>query len=124
MSLPPNTHTAPVAEKSNLAIALKGQGHDGAQILAKGEGDLAEQILQLAFEQGIRVRTDSNLAEILSHLDVDSAIPLEALAAVATILNYVYQDQARTARRSAQATVQDHFAPANSDDRKIGGDTP
>ena len=112
MSLPPNTYDTPLAEKANLAVALKGQGHDGAQILAKGEGDLAEQILQLAFEQGIRVRTDSNLAEILSHLDVDSAIPLEALAAVATILNYVYQDQARTARRNAQTPVQDHFAPA------------
>ena len=124
MSLPPDTHTAPVAEKSSLAIVLKGQGHDGAQILAKGEGDFAEQILQLAFEQGIRVRTDSNLAEILSHLDVDSAIPLEALAAVATILNYVYQDQARTARRNAQATVQDHFAPANSDDRKTWENRP
>ncbi len=124
MSLSLDTHTAPVAEKSSLAIALKGQGHDGAQILAKGEGDFAEQILQLAFEQGIRVRTDSNLAEILSHLDVDSAIPLEALAAVATILNYVYQDQARTARRNAQATVQDHFAPANSDDRKTLENTP
>ena len=121
MSLPPNTYDAPLAKKTNLAIALKGQGHDGAQILAKGEGDLAEQILQLAFEQGIRVRTDSNLAEILSHLDADSAIPLEALAAVATILNYVYQDQARTARKNAQAPVQDHFTPTSPETR---GDTP
>ncbi len=52
---------------------------------------LPEQILQLAFANGIKVRKDSDLAEILMAVDVDSEIPLEAFAAVAEILNYIYR---------------------------------
>ena len=52
---------------------------------------LAHQILAIAFAQGIRVREDADLAELLSHVDVDSEIPLEAFAAVAEILAYVYR---------------------------------
>ncbi|RCK29695.1 flagellar biosynthesis protein FlhB [Thalassospira xiamenensis] len=75
------------------AVALSyAHGRDNAPILsAKGEGSVAEQILQLAFANGIKVRKDSDLAEILMAVDVDSEIPLEAFAAVAEILNYIYR---------------------------------
>ncbi len=61
------------------------------KIVAGGRGAVAEQILQIAFAQGVKVREDSDLAEILSTIDVDSEIPLEAFAAVAEILTYVYR---------------------------------
>ncbi len=75
------------------AVSLRyAHGRDNAPILsAKGEGSVAEQILQLAFANGIKVRKDSDLAEILMAVDVDSEIPLEAFAAVAEILNYIYR---------------------------------
>lgn len=62
-------------------------------ITATGKGDLAEQILQLAFEHGVKVREDADLAQILSEVDVDCPIPLEALAAVSEILSYLYKSQ-------------------------------
>ncbi|WP_343565113.1 EscU/YscU/HrcU family type III secretion system export apparatus switch protein [Kiloniella sp. b19] len=107
-------------ENPKISVALQGRGpgrhHEGARILAKGEGDIAEQILQLAFEKGIKVRTDSDLAEILSHLDVDSEIPLEALAAVATILNYVYKYQpGKTGTDSAYPVSKSHPAQPEGD---------
>jgi flagellar biosynthesis protein len=37
------------------------------------------------------VREDADLAELLVAVDVESEIPLEALAAVAEILSYVYR---------------------------------
>ena len=55
---------------------------------------MAEQILELAFAHDIKVREDAELVEILSLLDVDSPIPLEAFAAVAEILSYVYRANA------------------------------
>ncbi len=58
---------------------------------ASGRGAVAEQILQIAFERGIKVRKDSDLAEILSVVEVESEIPLAALAGVAEILRYLYQ---------------------------------
>jgi len=60
-------------------------------VIASGRGAVAEQILQIAFERGVKVRSDSDLAEILSVVEVDSEIPLAALAGVAEILRYLYQ---------------------------------
>ncbi len=37
------------------------------------------------------MRTDPDLAEILRAVEVDSEVPLEALAAVAEILSYIYR---------------------------------
>lgn len=67
-------------------------GAQGApRVSASGRGAVAEQILQIAFERGVKVRTDSDLAEILAAVEVESEIPLAALAGVAEILRYLYQ---------------------------------
>ncbi len=60
-------------------------------ITAAGRGKIAEQILQLAYENNISVREDGPLAEILAAVELDSPIPSEAFMAVAEILSYVYQ---------------------------------
>lgn len=68
------------------------RGSDHAPLVtAAGKGAIAEQILAIAFERGIKVREDAELVEILSLIEVDSPIPVEAFAAVAEILAYVYQ---------------------------------
>lgn len=75
------------------AVALKDRTRDRQvpQVIAAGRGKIAEQILQLALENGIRVREDSALAEMLAVIELDSPIPSEAFAAVAEILAYVYR---------------------------------
>lgn len=75
------------------AVALQEDGADGAMplITAAGRGKIAEQILQIAYENGIKVRTDADLAEILAKIELDSPIPPEAFMAVAEILSYVYR---------------------------------
>jgi flagellar biosynthesis protein len=80
-------------EATSLAVALETDPGDRAapRVTAKGRGALAEQILEIAFDHGVKVRSDADLAEILAALDVDSEVPLEALAAVAEILSYVYR---------------------------------
>ena len=76
-----------------VAIALhQEQDRDPRpRVVAKGQGALAEQILQIAFERGVKVRTDADLAEILAAVELDTEVPLQALAAVAEILTYVYR---------------------------------
>ena len=66
-------------------------------MVASGRGALAEQILRIAFDRGVKVRNDADLAEILATIEVESEIPLEALAAVAEILSYVYRTQSKVA---------------------------
>lgn len=75
------------------AVALKDGDVDGAMptVTAAGRGKIAEQILQIAHEQGIKVRTDADLAEILAKIELESPIPSEAFMAVAEILSYVYR---------------------------------
>jgi flagellar biosynthesis protein len=83
--------------KAPIAIALdykkggKLNPKAGPRVAATGKGAVAEQILQIAFERGIPVREDPDLAQILSTLEVDDVIPTDALAAVAEILSYLYR---------------------------------
>lgn len=90
---PKTENLAAPGSHDQKAVALRyAHGRDNAPILsAKGEGSVAEQILQVAFANGIKVRKDSDLAEILMAVEVESEIPLEAFAAVAEILNYIYR---------------------------------
>lgn len=85
------------------AVALQYErGVDEApRVIATGKGMYADQILAVAFERGIKVREDADLIEILSAIDVDSPIPLEAFAAVAEILSYVYAANASLSQRRA-----------------------
>ncbi len=61
------------------------------QVVAAGRGEIAEKILQLAFENDIKVKEDAPLAEMLAAVELDSPIPSEAFMAVAEILYYVYR---------------------------------
>lgn len=88
---PPNMKPPPPRERA-VSVAIKGD-QDGRppKVLAVGRDNIAEQILALAFANGIKVREDPDLAELLSAVDLDSDIPLEAFTAVAEILSYVYR---------------------------------
>jgi len=77
-----------------VALAYAPEVADAPRVVAAGHGALAEAILQAAFAAGVKVRADADLAEILSAVDVDSVIPVEAFAAVAEILTYVYRANA------------------------------
>ena len=79
--------------KSQTAVALQEQENKrkAPLITAAGRGKIAEKILQLAFDNNIKVREDKDLAEILAQIEIDSPIPSEAFAAVAEILSYVYR---------------------------------
>jgi flagellar biosynthesis protein len=75
------------------AVALLDRTEDRMlpQISAAGRGKIAEEILRLAFENGVPVREDSTLAEMLATVEIDSPIPSEAFMAVAEILSYIYR---------------------------------
>ena len=88
--------SSPKNEKFQKAVAISDQKKRGTgpQVVASGHGSVAEQILQLAWANNIKVREDADLVEILSAIDVESEIPIEAFAAVAEILSYVYRANA------------------------------
>ena len=84
----------PIPEtKDAVAVALhQAQETDRApKVVVAGRGTTAEQILQIAFAQGIKVREDADLAQLLSAVNEDTEIPSGAFAAVAEILIYLYR---------------------------------
>lgn len=91
----------PARRRRQAAIALKHNlGQEAApRVVAKGYGAVAEKILKLAFDNDVRVRQDPDLIEILAAVEVDCQIPIEAFAAVAEILSYVYQANGQHASR-------------------------
>ncbi len=79
--------------KDSMAVALSYESENeyAPKVVAGGRGAIAEQILQIAFANGVKVREDADLVQLLNSIDIDSEIPLEAFAAVAEILIYVYR---------------------------------
>jgi flagellar biosynthesis protein len=97
---PPASNIAPLKPASGRSVAVaierKKHGTDSVgKIIASGRGKLAEQILDLAFHRGVKVREDADLAELLVQLDLDTPIPSEAIIAVAEILAKVYEANGR-----------------------------
>jgi len=78
-------HTVAVALRYNRAEA------DAPRVVASGKGMIAERIIELAFEHGIKVRDDADLAEVLVAVEIGNQIPVAAFAAVAEILMYIYR---------------------------------
>ena len=81
----------------SAAVALSYKhGDPGApRVVATGRGELAHRIVDLAFENGVKVREDRDLAELLTSVDVGCEIPTEALLAVAEIIAYLYRVNGR-----------------------------
>ena len=81
------------ALSTDYAVAL-GYDHTkqaAPKVRAKGQGPIAQKIVQIAIDEGIEIRRDADLVQILKAVDIDEEIPVEAFAAVAEIISYVYQ---------------------------------
>ena len=87
----PEAPKKPAPHKVAVALQYDAAEDNAPRITATGKGKVAEQILNIAFEQGVKVREDADLVQVLGVLEVDSVIPNEVLASVMEILSYVYQ---------------------------------
>lgn len=84
-----------MAKKKNdvkKAVALRYEpGRDTSpRVTAKGAGELAKRIIRTALENGVPVKEDPDLVEVLAGLDLDAEVPPEVYIAVAELLAFVY----------------------------------
>lgn len=90
-----------ILQNLKKAVALKytpGQS-EAPVVVAKGQGAVADMILQRAKENGVAVQEDAALVEVLSKLDLDQQIPPDLYHLVAEILSYVYQSDRSAGER-------------------------
>ncbi|MBE9544212.1 MAG: EscU/YscU/HrcU family type III secretion system export apparatus switch protein [Proteobacteria bacterium] len=80
-------------EKSPKAVALKyDRKKDNApRVIAKGRGEIAEKIIEVARAHNVPLYEDKNLIQILEALDLETEIPPELYRAVAEVLAFIYR---------------------------------
>jgi len=80
-------------KKLKSAVALKYQTETDAapKVTAKGEGLVAERIIQLARENKVPIKEDPDLVQILSQVDINKEVPPSVYKVVAELLAFVYK---------------------------------
>ncbi|MCR5253977.1 MAG: EscU/YscU/HrcU family type III secretion system export apparatus switch protein [Treponema sp.] len=74
------------------AVALK--YHEGADvpfITAKGKGELAKKIVEIAQENNIHIEENEALVNLLSAEEINAAVPEEAYSALAVIFAFILE---------------------------------
>ncbi len=74
-----------------IAVSLHYDQRNAPTVSAKGEGELAHQILRLAMENDIPIYQDHHLVQLLSQVDIDTEIPPQLYIAVAEIIAFAYR---------------------------------
>ena len=72
------------------AVALAYGDRPTPVVTARGQGEMADRIVQEAQRQGVHVAEDPALLAMLSQVDIDESIPPEVYSAVAVVLSWVY----------------------------------
>jgi flagellar biosynthesis protein len=80
-------------KKRKKAAALKyNQLIDKApKLIAKGQGNVAEEIIKRAKEYNIYIKEDSDLIEVLYALDINEEIPESLYMVIAKLLTELYE---------------------------------
>lgn len=73
-----------------VAVSLHYDGENAPRVTAKGQGDLADQILAVAKAHGIPLHEDRDLVSLLSKLELGDEIPALLYVAIAEIIAFAY----------------------------------
>jgi flagellar biosynthesis protein len=78
-----------------LAVALAYDGKLAPRVTAKGQGELAERIIETALKAGVPVEENPLLAQALGSVELDDHIPEDLYKAVAQVIGFVLQLRGR-----------------------------
>ena len=84
-----------------VALRYDASAQPAPEVVAKGAGEIAQKILELAERNDIPVRRDSDLLQLLSMCDVGDEIPAELYGAVAELLAYLFRLNGELAQDAA-----------------------
>ncbi len=84
-------------------VALRYEGMGAPRVTAKGEGLVAEKILELAKEHRIPLHEDPSLVAMLAKLELGDEIPVALYKAVAEVIVFAYMVSGKVSVRAADA---------------------
>jgi flagellar biosynthesis protein len=79
-----------VSGHSDIAVALSYDGKNTPKVTAKGQQQLAEQIVAAAEQAGVPLYPDPELAMILSQIPLGEEIPDNLYKAIAEVIAFAY----------------------------------
>ena len=77
-------------QQRRSATALQYEGKAAPTVTAKGHGDLADEIIDLARQHGILVHQDDELNKLLSQLALGEQIPPQLYVVIAELIAFSY----------------------------------
>jgi len=84
-------------DQISLAVALDYErgSTNAPRVVAKGRGELARAIVEVAAESGVVIDANGPLAEALAGVELDEPIPIELYEAVAEVIGFVLRASAQ-----------------------------
>lgn len=84
------------------AVALRYQPDEdlAPRVIARGSGEVAEQIIRTAQQAGVPLQEDASLVQLLSKIDLNQQIPPELYRVVAEVLSLVYRMEVKARERT------------------------
>jgi len=77
-------------QKKAVALQYQPKLDNAPKVIAKGKGQVAEKIIEIAREHNIYIQNDPDLIEVLSQLDLNQEIPSDLYIVIAELLAFVY----------------------------------
>lgn len=76
--------------KKAIGLKYNREENDSPTVIAKGFGDLADEIIKLAKENGVMIHEDPYLSDLLARMDLGQEIPENLYHVVAELIAFSY----------------------------------
>jgi flagellar biosynthesis protein len=81
--------------RRRMAVALEYDGRAAPRVTAKGQGEVAEKIIETAQKHNIPIEENPLLTQALAGVEIDEHIPEELYKAVAQVIGFVLRLRAQ-----------------------------
>lgn len=77
--------------KKAAALRYDKTKENAPRVLAKGEGEIAKNIIKIAELNNLPIKKDEDLIELLSKVEIDKEVPEALYKAVAEVFSFIYK---------------------------------
>jgi len=77
-------------DPNKRAVGLKYEQGGAPKVIAKGYGELAQEIITLAQENDVMIHQDEQLSQFLHQLDLGQEIPKELYIVIAELIAFAF----------------------------------
>ncbi len=81
----------PTRKQKAVALRYDNEKENAPRVVAKGEGEVAKNIIKIAELHHLPIQKDEDLIELLSKVEIDKEVPALLYKAVAEVFSFVYK---------------------------------